>query len=121
VVAVILGLGAGVMLALGALGDRLARIALADAVADSVALAAAADGVGQSAGAEKSAEVLAQANNFEVVSIEWNSLDSSHCRVEVEVQESQALLHGKNNFLASLISNTPVSSKAAAVSNQPCS
>jgi len=118
--AVLLGLGAGVLLLLGVLGDRAARIARADSVADSVALAAAADGPQPSPGSTQAAQTVAQVSHFELVSAEWTPLASGHCRVQVEVSESQALLQANNNFLANLLLSTPVTSKASAVSSQPC-
>lgn len=118
--AVLLGLSAGVMLFLGVLGDRAARIARADSVADSVALAAAADGPQRLPKQAESAQVVAQMNSFEIVSAEWTPLVSGHCQVQVEVSESQALLQANNNFLANFLLNAPVTSRASAVSYQPC-
>lgn len=112
--AVILGLGAGVMLILGALGDRLARIATADSVADNVALAAAADPT------ENSAETLAELNRFELLSVQRQPAGQNQCRIEVEVRESQELANRHSDFLARLIHNTLVSSKATAISSHPC-
>lgn len=104
------------MLVLGALGDRLARIATADTVADNVALAAADDPSGDSA------ETVAELNRFELLSVKRQPLGEgqNQCRIEVEVQESQELASRHSDFLSRLVYDTPISSKAAAISSHPC-
>ena len=101
------------MLTLGVLGDRMARIARADAVADSVALAAVAD--------SPAAQTVALQNQFEIVQINWQLQAAGQCRVQVEVREAPELLQARSSFWNSLVFNTPVTSQAAAVSSQPCS
>ena len=116
------------MLTLGVLGDRMARIARADAVADSVALAAAADGpavAGSTAGDPAVADIpafhtVAQQNQFEIVQLNWQPQATGQCWVQVEVREAPARLQARSNFWNSLVFNTPVASQAVAVSSQPC-
>ena len=137
IMAIFLGLSAGVLVVVSALGDRAARIAQADAVADATALAAASGG-------EAEAIAVARANGYELLSLRWEeagALDQSlsqslsetkassefkesanqnraYCKVEARVRESASLATQGRSFFGGIFSRPLVSSAASAVG--PC-
>ena len=135
IMAIFLGLSAGVLVVVSALGDRAARIAQADAVADAVALAAASGG-------ETEANAVAHANGYELVSLRWDeagapdqplpqseqessgefqksaSRTRAYCKVEARVRESASLATQGRSFLGGIFSRPFISSAASAVG--PC-
>ena len=148
IMAIFLGLSVGVLMIVGALGDRAARIAQADAVADATALAAVAGG-------ETEATKVARANGYELLSLSWeaiasNSPDStrssqtfplqssresssksnppqtpasqvfSYCRVEAKVRETALPANRGSSLVESIFSHPLISSSASAASNRPC-
>lgn len=121
IMAIFLGLSAGVLVVVSALGDRAARIAQADAAADAAALAAASGG-------EAEAVAVAQANGYELLSLDWETVSSrapnarqarSYCKVEARVREI-ARSPAQGRFFSSIFSRPLVFSSASAASNRPC-
>ena len=133
IMAIFLGLSAGVLVIVSALGDRAARIAQADAVADATALAAASGG-------EAEANAVARANGYELLSLRWDeagapdqSLPQSeqesssefqkpasraYCKVEARVRERASSATQGRSFLGGIFSRPLISSAASAVG--PC-
>lgn len=124
IMAIFLGLSAGVLVVVSALGDRAARIAQADAVADAAALAAADGG-------EAEAAAVAHANGYELLSLDWRTISGSrsqssagqirsYCKVEARVSESARLASQNRSLFGSIFSRPSVSSSASAASSRPC-
>ena len=135
IMAIFLGLSAGVLVVVSALGDRAARIAQADAVADAVALAAVSGG-------EAEAAAVARANGYELLSLRWDeagALDQSlrqsgqefssefqkpasrtraYCKVEARVRESASSATQGRSLFGGIFSRPFISSAASAVG--PC-
>ena len=137
IMAIFLGLSAGVLVIVSALGDRAARIAQADAVADAVALAAASGG-------EAEANAVARANGYELLSLRWDEAGApdqplpqslsetkassefqesanrnrTYCKVETRVREmARSATQGRSLF-GGIFSRPFISSAASAVG--PC-
>ena len=122
IMAIFLGLSAGVLVVVSALGDRAARIAQADAAADAAALAAASGG-------EAEAIAVARANGYELLSLDWETVSGgasnarqtrSYCKVEARVRESARSAAQGRSFFGSIFSRPLVSSSASAASDRPC-
>lgn len=122
IMAIFLGMSAGVFVVVSALGDRAVRIAQADAAADAAALAAAS-------GDEAEAVAVAQANGYELLSLDWKTVSSrapdarqtrSYCKVEARVRESASSAAQGRFFFGSVFSRPLVSSSASAASNRLC-
>ena len=126
IMAIFLGLSAGVLVMLSALGDRAARIAQADAAADATALAAASGG-------EAKAIAVAHANGYELLSLDWSAVSGgasnqpllsqssgSYCKVEARVRESARLASQSRSFFGSIFSRPLISSVASAASSGSC-
>ena len=135
IMAIFLGLSAGVLVFVSALGDRAARIAQADAVADATALAAASGG-------EAEANAVARANGYELLSLRWDeagaldpplsqseqesssefqkpaSRTRAYCKVEARVRESASLATQGRPFFGGIFSRPFISSAASAAG--PC-
>ena len=135
IMAIFLGLSAGVLVVVSALGDRAARIAQADAVADATALAAASGG-------EAEAIAVARANGYELLSLRWDeagALDPplsqseqesssefqksanrnrTYCKVEARVRESASLATQGRSLFGGIFSRPFISSAASAAG--PC-
>ena len=118
IMAIFLGLSAGVLVVVSALGDRAVRIAQADAAADAAALAAASGG-------EAEAVAVAQANGYEMLSLDWETISGSasdprsYCKVEARVREN-ARSATQDSFFGRIFSRSLVSSSASAASDRPC-
>lgn len=137
IMAIFIGLSAGVLVVVSALGDRAARIAQADAAADAAALAAASGGKAE-------AIAVAHANGYELLSLDWKMVSSSasnqsllsqssssssqssanqtrsYCIVEARVRESARLVSQSRSLFGSIFSRPLISSAASAASNRPC-
>lgn len=137
IMAIFLGLSAGVLVAVSALGDRASRIAQADAVADAAALAAASGG-------EAEAIAVARANGYELLSLDWKTVSDgasnqpllsqkpgsrpqssanqtrSYCKVEARVRESARLASQSRPLFGSIFSRPLISSTASAATNRSC-
>ena len=135
IMAIFLGLSAGVLVVVSALGDRAARIAQADAAADATALAAASGG-------EAEAIAVAHANGYELLSLDWKAVSvsapdpssqssssisqssanqtRSYCIVEARVRESTRLATQSRSFFGSIFSRPLIYSSASAAVNRPC-
>ena len=135
IMAIFLGLSAGVLVVVSALGDRAARIAQADAVADAVALAAASGG-------EAEANAVARANGYELLSLRWEAAGAldpplsqseqesssefqksanrnrTYCKVEARVRESARSATQGRSLFGGIFSRPFISSAASAVG--PC-
>ena len=135
IMAIFLGLSAGVLVVVSALGDRAARIAQADAVADAVALAAASGG-------EAEASAVARANGYELLSLRWEAAGApdqpllqsgqesssefqkpasrtrAYCKVEARVEESARSATQGRSLFGGIFSRPFISSAASAVG--PC-
>ena len=137
IMAIFLGLSAGVLVVVSALGDRAARIAQADAVADATALAAASGG-------EAEAKAVARANGYELLSLRWEeagALDQplsqslsetkassefqesanrnrTYCKVEARVRESASSATQGRSLFGGIFSRPFISSAASAAG--PC-
>ena len=135
IMAIFLGLSAGVLVVVSALGDRAARIAQADAVADATALAAASGG-------EAEANAVARANGYELLSLRWDeagapdpplpqseqesssefqkpaSRTRAYCKVEARVRESARSATQGRSLFGGIFSRPFISSAASAVG--PC-
>ena len=135
IMAIFLGLSAGVLVVVSALGERAARIAQADAVADATALAAASGG-------EAEAKAVARANGYELLSLRWEeagALDQplsqsgqesssefqkpasrtrAYCKVEARVGESARSATQGRSLFGGIFSRPFISSAASAVG--PC-
>ena len=116
IMAIFLGLSAGVLVVVSALGDRAARIAQADAVADAAALAAASGG-------EAEANTVARANGYELLSLRWDeagapdpsqSLSRAYCKVEARVRERASSATQDRSFFGGIFSRPLISSAASA-------
>ena len=135
IMAIFLGLSAGVLVIVSALGDRAARIAQADAVADAAALAAVS-------GDEAEAKAVAHANGYELLWLRWDetgapdqslrqsgqesssefqkpaSRTRTYCKVEARVREmARSATQGRSLF-GGILSRPFISSAASAVG--PC-
>ena len=135
IMAIFLGLSAGVLVVVSALGDRAARIAQADAVADATALAAASGG-------EAEAIAVARANGYELLSLRWEAAGApdqplrqsvqesssefqkpasrtrAYCKVEARVGESASSATQGRSLFGGIFSRPFISSAASAVG--PC-
>ena len=137
IMAIFLGLSAGVLVIVSALGDRAARIAQADAVADATALAAASGG-------EAEAIAVARANGYELLWLRWDeagapdqplpqslseqesssefqesaSRNRTYCKVEAKVRESASSATQGRSFFGGIFSRPFISSSASAAG--PC-
>ena len=137
IMAIFLGLSAGVLVVVSALGDRASRIAQADAAADAAALAAASGG-------EAEAIAVARANGYELLSLDWKTVSDgasnqpllsqkpssrpqssanqtrSYCIVEARVRESARLASQSRPLFGSIFSHPLISSTASAATNRSC-
>ena len=135
IMAIFLGLSAGVLVMVSALGDRASRIAQADAAADATALAAASGG-------EAEAIAVAHANGYELLSLDWKTISvgasdplsqssgsrlqssanqtRSYCQVEARVRESARLASQSRPLFGSIFSRPLISSVASAASSGSC-
>ena len=135
IMAIFLGLSAGVLVVVSALGDRSVRIAQADAVADATALAAASGG-------EAEANAVARANGYELLSLRWEAAGApdqplpqsgqesssefqkpasrtrAYCKVEARVGESARSATQDRSLFGGIFSRPFISSAASAVG--PC-
>ena len=137
IMAIFLGLSAGVLVIVSALGDRAARIAQADAVADATALAALSGG-------EAEAAAVARANGYELLWLRWDeagapdqsspqslskqesssefqksaSRNRTYCKVEAKVRERASSATQGRSFFGGIFSRPFVSSAASAAG--PC-
>lgn len=137
IMAIFLGLSAGVLVVVSALGDRSVRIAQADAVADATALAAVSGG-------EVEAAAVARANGYELLWLRWDkagALDPpspqslseqesssefqesanrnhTYCKVEAKVRESASSATQGRSFFGGIFSRPFISSAASAAG--PC-
>ena len=135
IMAIFLGLSAGVLVVVSALGDRAARIAQADAVADAAALAAASGG-------EAEAAAVARANGYELLWLRWEAAGApdpplsqsgqesssefqkpasrtrAYCKVEARVRESASLATQGRSLFGGIFSRPFISSAASAAG--PC-
>ena len=133
IMAIFLGLSAGVLVVVSALGDRAARIAQADAVADATALAAASGG-------EAEANAVTRANGYELLSLRWEAAGAldpplsqseqesssefqkpasrTYCKVEARVRERASSATQGRPFFGGIFSRPFISSAASAAG--PC-
>ena len=137
IMAIFLGLSAGVLVVVSALGDRAARIAQADAVADAAALAALSGG-------EAEAAAVAHANGYELLSLRWEaagapdqpspqllseqessseiqksaSRNRTYCKVEARIRESASSATQGRSLFGGIFSRPFISSAASAAG--PC-
>lgn len=112
IMAIFLGMSAGVLVVVSALGDRAVRIAQADAAADATALAAASSG-------KDEAEAVARANGYDLLSLDWQQI-SSYCKIEASVRESLESANQGRPLFGGIFSRSLISSKATAIANRPC-
>ena len=135
IMAIFLGLSAGVLVIVSALGDRAARIAQADAVADATALAAASGG-------EAEAKAVARANGYELLSLRWEEAGApdqplsqseqefssefqkparqtrTYCKVEARVRERASSATQGRSLFGGVFSRPFISSASSAAG--PC-